>query len=418
MTYIEFFDKPDAENIGACLTKTPKRVIYIGDNSKKMKRHVERYKKVFIDRGADIEFIYKTVNKNNLDNAVELLEEIVKTYDNCVFDITGGEGILTVALGIVYTKYPEKNIEINSINIKNNTVCDCDKDGKTIYENYPELSVEENVRIYGGEVVFGGIGDKKTYKWKLDNEFFDDINIMWGICRQNPRYWNVQIGILATIENEAVHTSDGTAVAKIADVERSLQHHKLRYRISKKMIEFLRKKGLITLFNDSDGQEVKIKYKNNQVKKCLTTAGLALEMKVYISAKSALDENGKPVYNDVINGAFIDWDGKYHDEENEDIYDTENEIDVFMMKGIIPVFVSCKNGNVSTEELYKLNTVADRFGGKYAKKVLVATSINELGEAGKYLRQRMEDMNIRLIDNIQHLSDNEIERKIKSFWNN
>ena len=97
--------------------------------------------------------------------------------------------------------------------------------------------MEENVRIYGGEVVFGGIGDKKTYKWKLDNEVFDDINIMWGICRQNPRYWNVQIGILATIENEAVHTSDGTAVAKIADVERSLQHHKSRYRISKKMIE-------------------------------------------------------------------------------------------------------------------------------------------------------------------------------------
>ena len=32
MTYIEFFDKIASENISACLTYTPDRVIYIGDN--------------------------------------------------------------------------------------------------------------------------------------------------------------------------------------------------------------------------------------------------------------------------------------------------------------------------------------------------------------------------------------------------
>ena len=413
MTYVEFFDKTDAENIGACLTRIPQKVIYIGDSSKKMKRHIERYEKVFSERGHNIEFIYKTVNKNNLDNAVELLEEIVNSYDNCVFDITGGEGILNVALGIVYTKHPEKNIEINCVNVRNNTVCDCDKNGKTIYEKTPELSVEENICIYGGEVVFG---EKKTYKWQITDDFIEDINVIWKLCRQNPRYWNTQIGILASIEKLGNVSKDGSTVAKVNDVEKDLSYHRARCKLSENMMRVLMEKGLITVFDNSEGQKIKISYKNEQVKRCLTTAGLALEMKVYISAKTVVDENGKPVYNDVINGAFIDWDGKYHDEQTEGEYDTENEIDVLMMKGIVPVFVSCKNGNITAEELYKLNTVAHRFGGKYAKKVIVATSINDLGETGRYLKQRMNDMNIKLIDNLQHLSDEEIEKKIKSLW--
>ena len=35
----EFFDKIASENISACLTYTPDRVIYIGDNTKLMKKH-------------------------------------------------------------------------------------------------------------------------------------------------------------------------------------------------------------------------------------------------------------------------------------------------------------------------------------------------------------------------------------------
>ena len=73
-----------------------------------MKKHISNCQKVFADRGHNIEFLFKTVSKSNLDNAVELITEIVEAYDDCVFDITGGEEILTLALGIVYSKYPEK----------------------------------------------------------------------------------------------------------------------------------------------------------------------------------------------------------------------------------------------------------------------------------------------------------------------
>ena len=140
-------------------------------------------------------------------------------------------------------------------------------------------------------------------------------------------------------------------------------------------------------------------------------------MKVYTVAKS-IAEDGVPAYDDALNGVVIDWDGEFHDESVEDIYDTENEIDVMLMHDVVPVFISCKNGIVTSDELYKLNTVAERFGGKYSKKVLVATSISDFGEQGEYLRQRAKDMNIRLVEKIQDLEDDELEKKLKNLWNN
>lgn len=50
MTYIEFFDKNSLENVCACLTQNPERVIYIGDNSKLMKKHISNYNRVFSER--------------------------------------------------------------------------------------------------------------------------------------------------------------------------------------------------------------------------------------------------------------------------------------------------------------------------------------------------------------------------------
>lgn len=58
-------------------------------------------------------------------------------------------------------------------------------------------------------------------------------------------------------------------------------------------------------------------------------------------------------------------------------------------------FVS-KNGEVSDDELYKLNTVAERFGGEYSKKVLIAPYIDKRTDALAYFRQRAADIDIYL----------------------
>ena len=52
------------------------------------------------------------------------------------------------------------------------------------------------------------------------------------------------------------------------------------------------------------------------------------------------------------------------------------KIDVILMHGTTLLFISCKNGNIGEEELYKLHTVAERFGGPYVRKMLIATNLD------------------------------------------
>ncbi len=419
LTYIEFFDKNAAENISACLTCAPDRVIYIGDDSKLIKKHIKNYERVFTDRGNRIEFLYRTVSKNNLDKVVALLVELVESYDDCVFDITGGEETYTLALGIVRARYPDKNIHIQKFNPNNNAVYNYDKDATIVCKHTPELSVIENVRIYGGDVVYGDISEEKTYKWDLNRDFINDINIMWSVCKRNVRYWNTVISAFEAMEKVAKSVCDEnslTTIVKKSELEEYFHRNKMKYKISRGIIDFLLKYNLLKAFDDGDKETIIVSYKNEQVKKCLTKAGQALEMKIYITAKNILDSDGTPVYDDAVNGAVIDWDGDFHDEAVEKEYDTENEIDIILMHDTVPVFISCKNGIVTSDELYKLNTVAQRFGGAHAKKILVATAISSLGKAGNYLKQRAEDMNIKILEDVQHLEDKELERRLKNLW--
>lgn len=417
MTYIEFFDTVAPRNIGSCLTRIPDRVIMVGDDANRIHKALEHYRCVFGDRGHDIEFIPKCSSKNNLEHAVQVIMELVETYDDCVFDVTGGSELLLVALGIVYARFPEKNIQIHKCNYNNNTIVDCDKDGNTIYLEPLKLSVEENIRIYGGRIVYGEIHDGYTYYWNLTPEFRADVDRMWKVCRDDTWNWNAQIGTLEMLESVGRKSEDGLTI----EVSRYALEHCINKRNVKKadfmeIITKLSKAGVITFYEDWGGT-VTISYKNPQVKKCLGKAGLVLELKIFIIAKKVVDEDGVPVYDDALNGVVIDWNGD-SDGSSEDRYDIENEIDVLLMHNVIPVFISCKNGNVTADELFKLNAVAERFGGPYAKKVLVTTGFSIQGGTGGHVRQRAEEMNIRILPNAHRIGDAELERKIKSLWCN
>lgn len=415
MTYIEFFEKTAAENICACLASVPDRVILLGDKLKLLQKHAQRYQELFANRGHRVEFECRTVSKNNTRSIVEALSGIVEAYDDCVFGLTGGEDLYLVAMGIVSERYKHKNIQMHRFNIRNGTVVDCDQDGTTIARNQvPQLSVEENIRAYGGDIVYQEVKGTGTVRWQLDEDFKRDIAAIWSVCAADVRLWNAQIGTLEIAEK--LSEGSGGPLTTVISVDRLTSHMKktgAKFVFSRETLLKLYELGLISEY-DCDAYTLAITYKNHQVKKCLTKAGLALEMKMLLTALETRDKDGSPVYNDVMNGVCIDWDGEIHPEGQ----DTENEIDVIMMHGIVPVFVSCKNGFVEMDELYKLSAVVRQFGGSHAKKVLVATALESRGNRDEYIRQRAEDMNIRLVENIQDMSDQELQRIVKSFWSN
>ena len=424
MTLVELFEKDAIENICSSITKSPDRVILLGDKIKWMQRYAERYKAILQARGVTVDFICLTVNKNRMQAIVDVLSSIAEEYDDCVFDLTGGEDLFLVAAGVVLEKYRDKNIQMHRLNIRNSTIIDVDEDGKTFLENdAPVLSIEETIRIYGGDIVYSGATGDKTYLWDMTCEFKNDINTMWNICRQDARLWNTQICVIEAAEKLFGHPEELKLCVSTNKLKETVKRNGGKQVFIRHIIEGLHKAGLLQEYSINDNI-FSLAFKNEQVKRCLTVAGQVLEMKVFLAALDAQEKDGSNTYNDVMNGVFIDWDGDIGTDKLS--FDTENEIDVMMMHDMVPVFVSCKNGFIGKDELYKLNTVATRFGGKYAKKVLVATSLDN-SDASNYIRQRAEDMGIRLVEGYSHngkykdfvnMNDTEINRVIRSLWSN
>ena len=153
--------------------------------------------------------------------------------------------------------------------------------------------------------------------------------------------------------------------------------------------------------------EVTFGCKNQIVKTCILKVGTLLEYYISCACAQMKDNSGERYFGDVKTGVFIDWDGK----KTRD--DVENEIDVLCTRGMIPVFISCKSGFVDSDELYKLSSVADRFGGKYARKILCVIDLDRHGTSADSIRARAKDMGIKLIEKLEDMSLSELQKKLK-----
>lgn len=430
MTCIEFFDKESIEDICTCFAANADKVIFIGKDKKVMEKYILRYERIFTDRGINIHFETVSVKTDDLNDIVEkitkVIERRIEDDESFVFDLTGGDDLCLVAMGVVFERFKGLGIQMHRFNLKNNKIIDCDADGNLITENdAPMISIEENIRAFGGDIVYLADSDHGCQSWEMNEDFIKDIESMWAIHRliskgSGVRSWNKQINIFEAIEN--CGSIDGlTSSVNKNTLDVYLAKENEEYKPISGVIKKLAYYNLAHVYEDDN--IITVTYKNDQVKRCLTKAGQALEMIVYLYALRATDNHNQPVYNDVMTGVYIDWDGDIHTKQEG--YDTENEIDVMMMHGVVPVFISCKNGRVGIDELYKLNAVATKFGGRYSRKILVATSLGK-GNTAYYIRQRAKDMNIDLLEPVYYSEENKkiecmpdevFQKEIRHAWN-
>lgn len=417
MTIVEFYDKSPIENIASSLLCTPldthtvSRVIFVGNDRDKMEKSIALYREVTERRNLSIDFTCRTVNRNNLSAIVSVLSGIAEEYPDCTFDLTGGEDLILVAVGMVAQKYP--GIQLHRFNVRNGKLIDCDADGETMDVGSDLLTIDENIRIHGGRVIYCNEDPDGTYVWDFnDDDFRRDIDAMWEICRRNPGIWNAQIN---TLDKISVMLGEKNTYEPALSIGKSTARQTMasqgdKFVLRMDVLKQLEAAGLLTSLRETD-EELSIEFKNYPVKRALTQAGTILELYVTMTAAGLYEPNGFPVYDDVLNGVYIDWDGELHPDSASDV---GNEIDVILMKGMLPVFISCKNGYVDTDELYKLSAVADRFGRGYVKKVLIVSDLEKMGAAGDYIRARADDMGIRVIKNAAELTPAEMARKLRN----
>lgn len=406
MVLVEFFDIEPLDNMIGCLSIHPDKVYFVGE-SKFMKRQLDTYKSFLSHHGIHAEINLVPVSRSSLSDIVEKVSAIVEKEDECCFDLTGGADLLLVAVGMIYERYKDrKKLVIHRYNVRKNTVSLCEKSCDAMLERYrPAVMVEEGIALHGGAVPTSFVNGKRDESWQYTDDFVRDVDLMWNIAKRNPSAWNSQTATLSGFESIKKPSND--TLLTVVDVS---GRKNIPY--IKRLLNALYKAKLITQL-ENEGKILSYRFKNNQVKRCILKSGNVLELKTLITARKLKNEDGSDFYSDSTVQVCIDWDGRLHDGGN-DVMDTANEIDVMLMKELVPVFISCKNGSVGDDELYKLNTVTSRFGGKYAKKVLVATHLGKKGQAAKYFRQRASDMNIILIDDVHTMDDETFSRRIKS----
>ena len=399
MTTVEFLYRCPTENIVSALTLNPDKIIFIGKKSKQSNSIYTDFIKSKSPK-TKTEFIY--TDTDDFENLIAILCNIVANENEITFDLTGGEDLLLVAMGVVLERV--KNITVGRFDINNNKLLIFKNKEKVERKTNAILTVTEQIALHGGMIIENPKDDIP-----LNSRTAPVIEALWSVFKADKHY-NTNVKLLQRAMKFDCDSRELFAKINLTEFKNS----EIDERTSDWLIEFLEflKNDSIIDYLDITKREIKFSFSSNTAKELLEKSGNILEMKVYKTAINIKDQNGAPYYNDAKRSVIIDWDGKLG---NNKTGDTKNEIDCIFMKNLIPVFISCKGGDIDEAELYKLDSIARRFGGKYAKKVLVSTDHGKDPIGTAYFRKRAEDMDVALFENVHLLSEEDFSNMIKEF---
>lgn len=378
---IEVFDRETIENIITCLHFEMDKVIFFGQHDT-MDEEAKRITKQAMGELCGISQVsFVEVSRKDIDRVLQEITRVVQREEKqggkCFFDLTGGVDTVLVAMGMYSATHntPMHRFDVadGELRILNT---DADHIDKCVKSRRIPLTIEDLVRLQGG-VVDNSM--QKQYKASMsDPELRRDIKALWQVASGNMRLWNNISSVLkatkTTVESDLNERLDKEKVQKVAASNGAIGSESV-------FISYLEQleqsKCIENLTTTRDC--ISFRYKNSRLRSCLLDAGSVLELYTYLERL----ESG--LYDGCKIGTHLKWAINAAD----DGYMVNNEIDVLLQQGYVLTFISCKAGDPDQMALYELDTVASRFGGKYARKELVTA-----GEIDPHHRQRAEEMQI------------------------
>ncbi len=381
----EFLGSEPIENVITCMHFKIDKVVFFG------------YQREIVDKKDCTELFLKNVchvkkvsfyslSQDDLQSVLKCMKDAIEqekeSGSNLYFDITGGESLILVAFGILSK---ENDTPMHMFDIPKDKLIELNEGAsRTI-----SLDVERNDKKFDLNTFIMLRGAKineflhKDSKEGAGPEFESDVAHIWKVAKDNYKYWNAFSNFLAAnfVPDDEMHVNC-SAKRVISAINNSSGNLKKIKQLNL-ILDQLGASGMLLNVVHRDGI-YSFDYKDINVCSCLREGGSILELLAYINETKNSD--------DAQVGVHIDWDGEIH---YSPIRDVLNEVDVLKINGNIITFISCKSGKMSAPQvlhaLYELDTVASRFGGKYAKKILV--TMNEIGDIYK---ERAEEMNIEV----------------------
>ena len=394
MTLIECFDRSPMENIAGCLYLRPDKLILLGDRER-MEQPARRYRALLKHRGLDTQVVLQGIRKNDLAGTAAVLADIVRREQDCVIDLSGGDEQTIMAVGAMMASIDRdlrQRVSVQKFDPERGTVLHCDSDGCTVSDSPAALTVGELVALNGGSAT------TETHQISKDCGP-RDLDRLWSMVTADPKKWNRSIALLGEFESRS--DSKDQIHLDLEELRGRIRNFDEKEPRIRDLLEEFRDRDIIS--DRSSWDTLRYRYTSPLLRYCTQKAGNVLEIKTLLEAR-ALQEDGKPYFDDCQMSVTIDWDGITH-HPMERIPETRNEIDVVLTRGLVPLFISCKNGDIGDEELYKLHTVATRFGGPHARKMLIATDLDrKSAAANRSFVQRAWDMDIFVVTDAAELS--------------
>ena len=368
-TLIELYDERPLENVLGVEVFRPRVVIYICPQDIASDALAQKkLRDYFAHRGQKVELIFYKADIFNVRSVLDLLRTITERYGECAIDITGGTDAVLFAAGMlcsesghpVFTYSRKKNRFYDIRNAPFADALPC-----TI-----EYSVEDIFRMAGGAIRRGRVDNAVL------SGYLDDFDPFFRVYMENRREWEHIVTYIQrlsptrqdgtySLEARGPYTVKGQRASRIDAPEAALR--------SLEQIDMIRD---LTI----GSEEVSFRFRNGQIRAWLRDVGSVLELYVY---KVCLDTG---LFGDVRSSVIVDWDEL---EENP----VSNELDVMCVRGVVPLFISCKTCDAKTEALNELAILRDRFGGNVARAAIVTAE-----RGSNPLRKRGAELGIRVID--------------------
>ena len=399
MVYIEFFEENVLKNLCSSLIEPPEVLYLLGDRNaseKRMIEHAERYTRFFRSRGLETSVTVRAVDRGNLFQIVKALGQIIESAPEgeCAIDLTGGDELCLAAAGIIYGRYESnpRNVQLHRVNVRTGTIVNCSANENTVSQ--PEkgkLTIVELIALCGGETVqIGHLLGQVSASEKAG------IESIWIVSKADPAGWNTFASIFAKICAERnLHALELTKEGLFAYCGRNVSRADLVRNVLRKLGETdvadvdIRTDGSLSVsVPESDCCDV--------VERCLTDPGSVLELKTFIELSALKENDGRWTFTDGAQSVTFALNGSTETKTLSRM--TKNEIDVVMMRGMCPYFISCKNGEFDSAELNRFYSAISGFGGDYAKKILVYSG--EISKLDPALRNRADYLGIRIVSSL------------------
>ena len=393
MILIEYYTPRHIENISTCLRLKPEKFYLIG-TSDQASKPLDRYNALLKARKLHTKGKLHDIVGKDFGELCHSLAKLLAPKEQYVIDLSGGDATAVMALGAVYAGFsPEKRKDIQILRYDQDLedLLDCLHDNKPLPYKPVNISIPELIRLHGGVVLHNPQQPPRTFTAKR-------LEPLWEMASKPMSDWNSKLSVLIQFQSHNTH-EDGIRL-ELDSLVGQISDFPEKEKILRDFLQDLDKIGVIE--NHSSFDYLEYRYTDPVFRYCMEKAGNVLELKVFLEARE-LTVNGKPYFSDCLMSVGIDWDGILYDKKDEKA-ETRNEIDVILMRGMIPTFISCKNGTIGETELYKLNTVANHFGGPHVQKLLLATKQEAVTES---LWQRGWDSDILLRTGIAPLSRQE-----------